>query len=257
MQGHVYDGFGEDLSTFLAEGLDMSHHQWAVYTMNFDVLWNSPELWEALGSGSAELLPPPGGLFSLFPQARRPPFRTLIIGGVGSHSGLHVDSFNNTGWNVLLQGRKLWRFWPPSTPAASLYAERDPNVNNQVPEFGSKMNSMFDEESLDGDIKNFPRVKEAGEPLEVLQNPGDVIMIPSGYWHQVYHLTPTLCFATNSVTAHIIDTVIDTILQWRETTWEACAKGTPRPVSTPNATEEEGLERAKEMIGMMVSCGLL
>ena len=29
MQGHIYDGFDDDLSMFLEKGLDMSHHRWA------------------------------------------------------------------------------------------------------------------------------------------------------------------------------------------------------------------------------------
>jgi hypothetical protein len=81
-----------------------------------------------------------------------------------------------------LQGRKLWRFWPPSTPADRIYAVGD---SGTVPGWSSEANSFFDED-LQYDAQRHSRLGRIEETtMEVIQEPGEVVVIPSGWWHQV------------------------------------------------------------------------
>lgn len=41
--------------------------------------------------------------------------RAVLLGGAGARTSLHADHANWTGWNALFAGKKLWRFFPPTT----------------------------------------------------------------------------------------------------------------------------------------------
>ena len=93
--------------------------------------------------------------------------------------------------------------------------------------------------------------------MECIQEAGDVVVIPSGYWHQVYHLTETLGFASQFASVRNINIVVDTLLAWRRTTWEVCTEGEKRPV-VEESMEGEALRRVvKQMVGMLGKCGAL
>ena len=82
--------------------LQQSRHEWAVYTNSESILYKHPSL--AKDMGSIALFPEgKDDLFTLFPPEIKPPGRAFLIGGLGSHTGLHVDNYNWTGWNALVQ----------------------------------------------------------------------------------------------------------------------------------------------------------
>jgi hypothetical protein len=49
-------------------------------------------------------------MFKFFPEAIKPK-SALIIGGVGARSFLHADPYAWTGWNYLIEGRKLCKIF--------------------------------------------------------------------------------------------------------------------------------------------------
>lgn len=53
-----------------------------------------------------------------FPPDLAIPPLCLIVGGPGSRSTLHADHLSWTGWNLLLTGCKLWRFFRRPEAAA-------------------------------------------------------------------------------------------------------------------------------------------
>jgi len=95
----------------------------------------------------------------------RPKLRWLYIGPAGSGSSMHLDTMDTSAWNAVLSGRKLWLFFPPEQ-AACVY-------NGGVDAFHP-------------DFKKFPLL-EGSAPIFCVQDPGDIVFTPSGYWHQVFN----------------------------------------------------------------------
>jgi len=90
-------------SEFLNSLPDNSDHFDSIYLMNEDILQRSPKYRELFTLNTTIF---GDDLFQHFPTLIRP--RTaLIIGGQGSRSFLHADPYEWTGWNYLVEGRKL------------------------------------------------------------------------------------------------------------------------------------------------------
>eukprot|EP00903_Cladosiphon_okamuranus_P018378 g16905.t1 len=134
--------------------------------------------------------------FQLFPPSIRPQNLCAIVGGVGARSFLHSDPMEWMGWNVLLEGRKLWTFLPPLPDLdASLGTYRlEPNA------FGSYNVSAGWQSNVDlyqrgsttsADGSTCASWPKEGEGQEVMQHAlsgvqecGDLVLIPPRHWHQ-------------------------------------------------------------------------
>ena len=143
--------------------------------------------------------------FELFPPSTMPQNLCAIIGGVGARSFLHSDPMEWMGWNVLLEGRKLWTFLPPLPDLdASLETYRlAPNA------FGSHnisagWQSNVDlyqrglKSAVDGSACASWPVEGAGHEVmqhavSGVQEVGDLILIPPRHWHQVDPLCCLIC----------------------------------------------------------------
>lgn len=135
--------------------------------------------------------------FELFPRAVRPQNLCAIVGGVGARSFLHSDPMEWMGWNVLLEGRKVWTFLPPlpdlDAPLGTYRLE--PNA------FGSHNVSAGWQSNIDlyrrgstttSDGSTCASWPVEGEGQEVMrhaisgvQHVGDLVLIPPRHWHQV------------------------------------------------------------------------
>ncbi|WP_250518533.1 hypothetical protein [Caballeronia sp. ATUFL_M1_KS5A] len=72
-----------------------------------------------------------GCLLDRFRRPNTPIYEWVILGPAGTQVGTHRDMFGTASWNLLLSGRKVWRFWAPeasplATPPA-LEFEQGPN----------------------------------------------------------------------------------------------------------------------------------
>ena len=107
--------FSSILEDFLKECLH-SYHDESFYMMNESILDNVEKLLDQItptGDYFGE------NYFKYFPAQIRPK-TALIIGGTGSRSFLHADPYEWTGWNLLLEGKKLWLFFPPDDHPVSI-----------------------------------------------------------------------------------------------------------------------------------------
>lgn len=135
--------------------------------------------------------------FQLFPRSVRPQNLCAIVGGVGARSFLHSDPMEWMGWNVLLEGRKLWTFLPPLLDLdASLGTYR-----LETNAFGSYNISAGWQSNVDlyqrgsttaADGSTCASWPKEGEGHEVMQHAlsgvqevGDLVLIPPRHWHQV------------------------------------------------------------------------
>merc|ERR1711924_375840 len=132
-------------------------------------------------------------------------------GGTGGRSDLHADPFAWTGWNFLLEGVKIWKFYPhlPRNTETAFQSWRVPfgipdsaNAHLQPHQYCSIAGSWKSSVDLfarvpDGsspntstfsaDLEKYPSAQHATPPIEYVQNQGELLIFPGHYWHQVYH----------------------------------------------------------------------
>lgn len=94
----------------------------------------------------------------------------LFFSSIGTSAPLHYDLLEN--FFVQLVGRKRFRLCPPQN-SPWLYANP---IHSGLPNF-----SRFDPEAPD--FQSFPLAQDA-PPIELVLNPGDVLYLPSRWWHE-------------------------------------------------------------------------
>lgn len=155
--------------------------------------------------------------FELFPHPVRPQNLCAIVGGVGARSFLHSDPMEWMGWNVLLEGRKVWTFLPPLPDLdASLGTYRlEPNA------FGSYNVSAGWQSNVDLYQRGSTTAVDGstcaswpveGEGCEVMQHAvsgvqevGDLVLIPPRHWHQVRLWSTRTVALTGLLSCSVLD----------------------------------------------------
>lgn len=131
-------------------------------------------------------------LFQFVSEKRRPPYRWFLIGPQRSGTSAHIDPLATSAWNALVYGRKRWIMTRPGA--------RKRHVK------GAKLRR----EGEDGEAATYfsyvlPRIlrQEAEKKVrdmgihEVIQEPGEVIFVPGGWYHAVLNLTHTVAVTQN------------------------------------------------------------
>ncbi|XP_062026333.1 lysine-specific demethylase JMJ21-like [Rosa rugosa] len=128
--------------------------------------------------------------FDVLDKDKRPPFRWLIIGPQRSGASWHVDPALTSAWNTLLCGRKRWALYPPGRVPIGVTVhvnEEDGDVNIETPT------------SLQWWLDFYPLLADEDKPIECTQMPGETIFVPSGWWHCVLNLEPSIAVTQNFV----------------------------------------------------------
>ncbi|GLD97330.1 hypothetical protein PINS_up006014 [Pythium insidiosum] len=134
-----------------------------------------------------------------------PDFRWLVVGPERSGAPWHTDPARTSAWNALLQGRKRWALYPPGHPP--------PGVGATTRDRRSGRESVLDMTSLAWYLHVYPTLAPHERPLEVLQEPGDVIYVPSGWWHLVLNLETTVAVTHNFVDSHNLPAFASDLLE--------------------------------------------
>ncbi len=108
-----------------------------------------------------------------------PAWSWIYCGPRGSMSPLHVDVFESSAWNVLLSGAKLWIFFPPSVSESSL---RDSSTGDYVNPFALSMDAQL-----------------MSRAVIALQQPGEVVFTPSGWYHAVLNVQNSIALTENFI----------------------------------------------------------
>jgi len=119
-------------------------------------------------------------LFGCLEERERPNFRWLIMSTVGAGTSLHVDPVHTSAWNTLISGKKRWVMFPPET----FKSEMDFNSGVRGAEW------FMDEYSTYDDLKH----------VDIIQNRGDTIFLPSGWWHVTVNLEDSIAITQNILT---------------------------------------------------------
>ena len=124
----------------------------------------------------------------------------LLIGSRRSGSYPHVDPSYTAAWNWLFDGVKRWCLFPPHIPRHVIC--------------GGGGEEDYNDESLSIEAKltgngvgywwqgQYPKLRERAEELgmvEVLQQPGEIIYVPQGWWHAVINVSDWTVAVTHNL----------------------------------------------------------
>lgn len=116
----------------------------------------------------------------------------VYMGNKNTRTLLHHDVMCSHSWSMNLQGQKTWRFWPPN----EAYKLCSTASNNYIP----NGDIVTDPRPGYYDTDKFPRTHLA-EVIECVQEEGEVVFVPSGWYHTVEN-TPQL--NSQSVYSHLV-----------------------------------------------------
>jgi hypothetical protein len=127
-------------------------------------------------------------LFSALPAQERPSSRWLLAGPRGGGTPLHVDPNGTSAWNALVVGCKLWCMFPP-------------NIEPPARHWNLSVAHWF------ADVfATMPPHAHAGLCVFV-QQPGEIIYVPSGWPHAVLNLETSVGVTHNRAERENLDRV--------------------------------------------------
>jgi hypothetical protein len=120
----------------------------------------------------------------------RPSWRWLLAGPPGSGTLIHQDPWGYSSWNASCVGVKRWVLFPPSVSHATLHPPRQDLLGRAARLLTGGELPRSAAEFMD---EVLPTLRELGlGHIELLQQPGEVVAFPAGWWHAVVNLTPTI-----------------------------------------------------------------
>lgn len=121
----------------------------------------------------------------------------LFIGPPGCITRLHYDAGDAHGWLGQISGRKLFILFPPKSSRAlnPLETEKE-TIQSALDPFRT---SEADLKKLNG--------------MAVILEPGDLIVIPKGWWHYAVSLTCSTTFQRNFYDAKNAASLVTTIMK--------------------------------------------
>ncbi|CAD7698143.1 unnamed protein product [Ostreobium quekettii] len=124
-------------------------------------------------------------LFQFAGKHRRPPHRWFVMGPARSGSSLHIDPLATNAWNTLIKGRKRWALFPPGTPKKAVL----PSILG------------VDSEAVSWFYHVYPYTQSAdwptAKPIDIIQEAGETVFVPGGWWHAVLNLETTIAVTHN------------------------------------------------------------
>jgi hypothetical protein len=125
-------------------------------------------------------------LFELLGE-ERPAHRWLIIGPQRSGSTFHKDPNATSAWNAVIQGSKYWIMFPPNISVPGVYVSSD----------SSEVTSPL---SIAEWLLEFHSVaRELPACVEGICRQGEILHVPSGWWHLVVNLEDGIALTQNFV----------------------------------------------------------
>ncbi|KAL8761997.1 MAG: hypothetical protein Q9184_001944 [Pyrenodesmia sp. 2 TL-2023] len=121
---------------------------------------------------------------------QRPDRRWLIVGPERSGSSFHKDPNATSAWNAVIHGSKYWIMFPstPSSPAP-------PGV--YVSEDESEVTSPLS--IVEWLLEFHAEARKTPGCMEGVCEAGEVLHVPSGWWHLVVNLAPSIALTQNFV----------------------------------------------------------
>ena len=134
----------------------------------------------------------------------RPAHRWLIIGPERSGSTFHKDPNGTSAWNAVIQGAKYWIMFPPSAQvqAGSHPLYSDARIEWALQLAGPIANSseVTSPLSIAEWLLTFhEEARQLPECVEGICYAGEILHVPSGWWHLVVNLEDGIALTQNFV----------------------------------------------------------
>uniref|UniRef100_K3WNU6 JmjC domain-containing protein n=1 Tax=Globisporangium ultimum (strain ATCC 200006 / CBS 805.95 / DAOM BR144) TaxID=431595 RepID=K3WNU6_GLOUD len=139
-------------------------------------------------------------------ESLRPDFRWTVIGPERTGAPWHTDPARTSAWNALVKGRKRWAIYPPDSPPPGVSTGK----NGQGREHALNMTS------LSWYLHVYPTLLPHQKPIEIIQEEGEVIYVPSGWWHLILNLDMTIAVTQNFVDSHNLMAFVKDLLSDQE-----------------------------------------
>ncbi|PWN48608.1 Clavaminate synthase-like protein [Violaceomyces palustris] len=171
-------------------------------------------------------------LFSLLGD-QRPDHRWIIAGPKRSGSGWHKDPNGTSAWNAVLGGRKYWMMLPPDKVPPGVFVSED-EAEVTAPLSIAEWLIGFVDETRRRLGPGGTEIEVGGEPqlLEGVCEEGQVVYVPSGWWHLVVNLEESVALTQNLVSPPELGKVLDFMKNKLDQT-----SGFKRRSSNPTRTE--------------------
>ncbi|ETN42916.1 uncharacterized protein HMPREF1541_02074 [Cyphellophora europaea CBS 101466] len=135
-------------------------------------------------------------LFSILDK-QRPDHRWLIIGPARSGSTFHKDPNATSAWNAVVRGSKYWIMFPPSVLPPGVYMSEDQSEVTSPLSIAEWLFTFHAE------------ARETPGCLEGVCREGEVLHVPSGWWHLVVNLVPAIAITQNFVPRSHLKSVVN------------------------------------------------
>lgn len=145
--------------------------------------------------------------FQLFPKEVRPWDSMLLWGTRFSRSSLHIDPYNWTGTNAVISGLKHWKLFPPGQDH---FLNVWSNRKSEFPLNCYKYNSPVD--AYEVDDQKFPDFQKA-RYFEIDQYPGELLLLPSGWFHQAYNMEETMAISSQFMNINNYRIILEEIIK--------------------------------------------
>ncbi|KIW19629.1 hypothetical protein PV08_00202 [Exophiala spinifera] len=208
----VYNEWDQDFllarygkTPFRAEAVDWPYERYAAYmatTKDESPLYlfdrDFVEKMNLKVDADGAYLPPDAFQSDLFTLLReqRPDHRWLIIGPERSGSTFHKDPNATSAWNAIIRGSKYWIMFPSDVLPPGVYMSEDQSEVTSPLSIGEWLLTFHAE------------ARSTPGCLEGICREGEVLHVPSGWWHLVVNLSPAIAITQNFVPrAHLRSTV--------------------------------------------------
>ncbi|KAJ3554017.1 hypothetical protein NPX13_g10732 [Xylaria arbuscula] len=126
--------------------------------------------------------------------AERPAHRWLIVGPERSGSTFHKDPNATSAWNAVVRGSKYWIMFPPSSQVPGVFVSED----------SSEVTSPL---SIAEWLLEFhAEARKVPGCIEGVCKAGEILYVPSGWWHLVANLEDGIALTQNFVPkSHLTD----------------------------------------------------
>ena len=140
-------------------------------------------------------------LFKYVGHKRRPPHRWVVFGPPRSGSSIHVDPLATSAWNALISGQKRWVLYPPDKGLSKpLLKPKGIGLDGESVTWFQKAYPMTQ-------TKEWSEVGGCPKSFDVVQNAGEIMFVPDGWWHAVLNITHTVAVTQNFCTTPRFDAV--------------------------------------------------
>ena len=140
-------------------------------------------------------------LFKYVGHKRRPPHRWVVFGPPRSGSSIHVDPLATSAWNALISGKKRWVLYPPNKGLTK------PLLKPKGIGLDGESITWFQKAYPITQTREWSEVGGCPKSFDVVQNAGEIMFVPDGWWHAVLNVTQTVAVTQNFCTTPRFDAV--------------------------------------------------